>query len=457
MNRRILLFGCVVWAALLSPGCSRPTPKPTVGEWRQFRGPGGLGISVETDLPVRWGPDSANIRWRAPVPGSGNSSPIVSRGRLFLTTVYGNPEDNWGQAERRREPKRVVLAYDLATGKRLWETVVFEGRAGKKHWDNTHATPTPVTDGRHVFVSFDAHLAALDFDGNIVWHRDVDPYYYEESHYGVASSPVVADGRLILLQDREKGDSGDPGWIAAFDKSNGEEAWRDEWMHTCCSYSTPLVVERGGRLEVWNQTALEVVAYDARSGKKLWRAEHPSTQTVPSLVRQGDLFSTPGGMHTQSIEMFDLSERDGQGDPLRIWSSRRGAPEISSPVLYRDKMFTVSRVGVLFVREAQTGEVLSRRRLRYGAYVASLVAGDGKVYVVNGEGLTTVIDAAGETPRVLTHNRLAGGSGASPAIADGSLFLRTKGGLFRIDRRRAVNAAQESEPAAQADSGGKDI
>ena len=443
----------VLGLALLAGACGPPATETTAGEWPQFRGPGGLGISSETDLPVRWGRNSPNLRWRASIPGNGNSSPIVSRGRVFLTTTYGSPSDNWSEAGRRRQPHRVVLAYDLASGEKLWETIIFQGPVGKIHWSNGHATPTPATDGELLFVSFDGRLAALDFEGNIVWDHDVDPDYYEHSHYGASSSPVLADDAVILLQDRELGGSADPGWIAAFAKQTGELIWRDEWTHTCCSYSTPLVVERAGRLEIWNQTALEIQAYDARDGERLWRADISSSQTVPSLVYSGDLLSAPGGMHTQATEMFRLSEEDGTAVPIPLWSSTRGVPEISSPVLYRGRLFSVSKNGVLFVRDALTGEVEERRRLPHGEYRPSIVAGDGKVYVQSEEGLTVVLDAESESPEVLSRNRL-GGSGASLAIADGSLIVRTKSDLVRIDRMASPPAPSGSAAGGEEASAG---
>ncbi len=452
MNLKPLFFHGAFAISLLAAGCARQPEGPPVGEWRQFRGPDGLGISAETNLPVRWGAKSPNIRWRAVVDGSGNSSPIVSGGRIFLTTAYREPGDKWARSRKGQDLQRVVLAYDLASGEKLWETALYQGWRGKLHWTNTHAAPTPVTDGEHVFASFDGHLAALDFDGNVIWQREIDPAYLEHAHYGASSSPVLAGDALILLQDREEGDSPEPGWIAAFDKANGEEIWRDEWTHTCCSYNTPLVVERAGRLEVWNQSALEVNGYDARTGEKLWSGQHPSSQTVPSLVRLGDLFSTPGGMHTKSIEMFRLSQTDASDTPERLWTSRRGVPEISSPVLYRDRIFSVTKTGTLVVRDALTGEIVGKRRLPHGAYRPSLVAGDGKVYASNEEGLTVVIDADGDPPGVLSRNRLPGASGASLAIADGSILLRAHNLLYRIDKESpaAGRGGEDAAPAAAA-------
>ena len=451
MSWRSAVFSGLVAVSLLGAACAPPAEEPAVGEWRQFRGPEGLAVSAEDDLPVFWKEGSPVITWKADVPGAGNSSPVVSRGRVFLTTAYGEADDDWVAAARQRKPRRLVLAYDLETGELLWQTVIFQGPVGKRHWSNTQAAPTPVTDGRHVFVSFDAHLAALDFDGNVVWHREVDPRYYEDAHYGVSSSPVLAGDLVILLQDKEEGDDDFPGWIAAFDKKTGEEIWRDEWTHTCCSYNTPLVVERDGRLEVWSQTAFEVNGYDALTGEKIWQGKHKTMQTVPSMVRQGDLFATPGGIHYRSLEVFHLCPAGEDVSPINLWGVKKGSSEMASPVIYGDgRLWSVSKGGALYVHDLLTGtEIWKKRMPSGGEYRSSLVAGDGKVYVTNGAGITTVLDAEAETPTILSRNVLADGSSASPAIAAGSIFIRSRSSLYRIGGRGAAAPA-----AAPADASG---
>jgi outer membrane protein assembly factor BamB len=452
MNWRGLAICALIPVALFWAGCAKPTEDVTVGEWRQFRGPEGLGISAEENLPVHWQESSPHIRWQADVPGRGNSSPVVSRGRVFLTAVAEGVGDDQSPADEPIWPRRIVLAYDLESGEQLWETTLFDGPTGKIHWSNTHAAPTPVTDGRHVFVSFDAHLAALDFDGNVVWHHEVDRDYFEDPRYGASSSPVLADDAVILLQDKEEGESEYPGWIAAFDKRTGKQIWRDEWSHTCCSYNTPLVVERDGRLEVWNQTAMEVIGYDAHTGERLWRGVHGTMQTVPSMVRQDDIFLTPGGIHHRSLVMFHLCQTGDDIEPIPIWSGITGSPEIASPVLYRDRLFSVSSGGALYVFDARTGKEVWKKRLPSGMYRSSLVAGDGKVYVANSTGVTTVIDATSERPRILSRNSLPSGSTASPAIVDGTILLRGQGQLFRIGQGQSADSAVEPEAELQAEA-----
>lgn len=142
-------------AALVLTACQRTPAEDAVGEWRQWRGLFGLGVSNETGLPVSWSPEGENVRWKTPLPESGNSSPIVTGGRVFLTAVYGQPEDDHHAAASRKELQRVVISLDLESGEILWQTTVFEGPTGKVHYQNTRAAPTPVSDGKLVYVYFD--------------------------------------------------------------------------------------------------------------------------------------------------------------------------------------------------------------------------------------------------------------------------------------------------------------
>ncbi len=391
---------------------------PDPGEWRQWRGPGGLGLSAAHDLPTHWSPDSPNIAWRTEVPGLGNASPVVSDGRVFLLSEV--------RVQPRKPPTttRLVVALALADGEPLWQTEVFTARAGPRHWMNRGASPTPVTDGETLYAYFGPVLAALDFDGNILWQREVALDSIPGASYGAASSPVLTRKAVIVQQDRE-GEWEGPGWIGAFDRRTGEPLWRDEWEHTCCSYSTPLLIERPGGTELLRYDSGEVVAYDPDSGERLWTHAHPSTQTVPSLVAAGDLLVLPGSMHSRRLIVLRLAG-SGSGTAVEVVSEhQRGVPEIASPVLVDGLLFTVNRGGIASCYDAATGERLWQQRLKSGDYMASLVAAGGKVYATSKAGVTTVVAAEREF-RLIAENEIGGEVLASPAIADGCLLLRTR-------------------------------
>ncbi len=435
---RILVLSSMV---LAGAACKPRLTEDSPGEWRRWRGPNGQGVSQETGLPEAWSEDSANIRWKTRIPGAGNSSPIASHGAVFLTTTYGTPEDDWEQTWQRDELHRVVLKLDLKTGELLWQTPIFFGVKGKVHYTNTRATPTPVTDGQSVFVTFDGILAAVGFDGQILWKQDVDPDYYLHSHYGVSSSPIVTGDAVILMQDQEEGDSPDKGWIAAFDKATGEQLWRDEWDHTCCSYTTPILLDRGeGNVELVSSSAGEAVGYDPHTGKRLWTAMHRSSQPVPSLVTQGDLLCAPGAMHKTALYMFRLAGRGEGTEAELLWETKRGVPKIPTPLFYQGRLFVLSDQRVLSAYEPETGDLLWRGRVSPGDYWPSLVAGDGKLYAINQYGVVSVVDAGSDKFELLAANALGeGNKGATPAIAGGCLLVRTQEHLFCIEAAAPEN------------------
>ena len=397
-------------------------------DWPQFRGPDGLGVSAARDLPTRWAPESANIGWRTAIPGLGHSSPVVAGGRVFVSTAV----------IKRRNPRtseRFVLGLDLATGELLWQTKIFEGLTGPRHWMNQGVSPTPVTDGDTVFAYFGSILVALDRDGNILWQREVQPDPVPGATYGPGSSLILTDQGVVVMRDRE-GKWEVPGWIGSFDRGSGEPLWRDQWEHTCCSYSTPVLLPRPGGVELVRYDGKEVVAYDPDSGERLWSAEHPSTQTVPSLSWKGDLLVLPGSMHTRKLIFMRL---DGSGPETRtevLAEHRQGVPELASPVLVNGLLFTVTRRGVLSCYDAETGERLWQERLK-GEYVSSLVAGDGKVYATSKAGLTYVVVAERDF-RVLAENEIGGTVLATAAIAGGCLLLRTSGDLVCVRQEQAA-------------------
>ncbi len=430
---------------IVASGCAAPEPEladDAPGEWRRWRGPQGRGISQETGLPVSWTDEGESFRWRTWVPGAGNSSPVVSKGRVFLTTVYGEAEDDWNITWQRDELHRVVVAIDLASGELLWQTSVLQGIKGKVHHTNTRAAPSPVTDGKSVFVSFDGILAAVDFDGNLLWKQDVDPDYYAHAHYGVSTSPVVGKDKVFLMQDREEGDVPDKGWIAAFDKATGEEIWRDEWDYTCCSYTTPFLLEReDGTVELLRSSTNEVVAHDPETGTRLWTAEQQNTQPVPSLIIEGDLLCAPGAVHDRTLRVFRLAGSGTETVAEQLWATGTSVPKIPTPIFYRDRLFVLTDQRLLVAYEPETGDVIWQGRVSPGQYRPSLVAGDGKLYAVNQYGIVSVVDAEAPKFRMLSESSVGEGTqGATPAIADGCLLVRTQNHLVCVEDRSAPEA-----------------
>lgn len=395
-----------------------------------------MGLATDGPLPEVWSAASANVRWRTDLPGAGNSSPIVARGRVFLTTSHDAPD-----AEEGTPARRSCLAVDFATGEILWETPVVTTPYEARHRFSTGAGPTPATDGEHVFVYFGSHLAALDLDGRLVWTQEVDPAYAEHSRYAAASSPILVGDTVVVAQDREwaTGDD-DVGWLAAYDKATGRRIWRREWTDTCCAYSTPLWVGMGDEKRLLFAHSGFVAEYDPGSGERLWSQRYKIGQIVSSPVVEGNLLCVAGGAH--NVRRSTCATLEGRGRETRVeflWQSQHGPPQTSSPVLYHGLLFTVTSQGILSCLDARTGKPLWTERLPRAGYHPSLLAGDGKVYVVNTKGVTSVVAAAPEF-RLISTNRLGDGGHASPAVARGSLVLRTRSQLVRIDKKTAAGS-----------------
>lgn len=427
--------GASLWVAalVLLAGCGK---EPV--EWPQFRGPSGLGVSDAGELPTTWSPGSANIRWRATVPGSGNSSPVAAGGRVFVTTVIEQPAAGAGGPANLQ---RAVVAVDLATGKNLWQTGIFTAPRFKEHRFNTNAAPTPVTDGESVYAYFGSHLARLTLDGEVVWAKEIDPGYARFAHWGLGSSPVLAGDSIIVVQDQEEPHDADIGWMAAFDRETGEEIWRQQWDNTCCSYSTPLLWRRpGADEELIFAYSGKIMAHDPRTGERLWEHLYPMWQLVGGLVAEGDVVCALGGAHNQKGNLCLRVTGPGRSAKVeQLWFEPRRAPETSSAVLYRGRIYSLTQNGIMSCYDPATGKLHWVQRLNSGkGYRSALVAGDGKVYAQPTWGATAVIDASSEQFRALAHNELGeGDNNASPAIAGGCLLLRTAESLFCVEKEKA--------------------
>lgn len=423
-NLRVYLVGAAVSASVLALGaCDGDEPPPR--EWSQFRGPAGLGISDERSLPEVWAEDE-NVRWRAAVPGLGSSAPVVSAGQVFVTTATADPE-----AEDHLV--REMISFDLASGLPLWRKALQSTPRERIHRHNSPASATPVADGQHVFAYFGSFLAKVARDGTVVWIREVDDNYRASTRYGLGTSPVLAGGLVILFQDQESSSRfEDVGWLAAYDQETGEERWRQEWENTCCSYTTPLVYDDGELLQVLVPFSGEVASYEVATGERLWSQSYKIHQIVPSLVLEGDILCATGGGHrVNGTACMRLHGKGRQTKPELLWQTPRLASSMPSPVLYQGRLYVLTAKGILVVYEPETGKILWQTRLGKGPVIASLVAGDGKIYATNSRGTVFVV-AAEDEYRLISENVLEGGLRATPAIADGCLLLRTKRSLFCV-------------------------
>lgn len=388
--------------------------------WPRWRGPSGQGLVSGAGYPDRWSA-TQNVRWRTQVPGQGNSSPIAWRDRIYLTTAHDSGA------------RLSLLAFDRATGKLLWEASAAPGDRDRAHPKNGYASATPATDGERIYVSFGSRgLYAFDMDGRQVWRRDIGAI---SNYHGPAGSPLLYRNRIILYQDHDGGgfSRGGGGFIAAFDNRTGRELWRTP-REQSVGWGTPVAVRIAGHDEIIVNGQSRVMAYNPETGAELWRCSGMSHEVIPTpVVGYGMVFCSSGRAGpTLAIRP------GGRGDVTKThlaWNTERGSPFVPSPLLYREQLYTVNDMASIVTSfEAQTGRVLWQGRLGVAqreGFSASPVAVDGKVFFTNDQGETFVLKA-GPAFELLHVNRLDERTLASPALVDGTWYIRTDRHLLAI-------------------------
>jgi outer membrane protein assembly factor BamB len=382
-------------------------------DWPAFRGPTGQGHSSERNLPLEWN-ESRHVIWKAPVDGRGWSSPVVAGGRVWLTSAVTD-----------RGASLRVLGFDVATGRELVNVEAFHMPSARLlNEKNSLASPTPIVDGDRVYVHFGAQgTAALTTTGEVVWKARF-PY---ESQHGNGGSPMLYGDLLILSCD-----GADTAFVVALDKRTGKVRWktqrRQPWDQ---AYSTPLVINVGGRDQILSVGAYRAAAYDPENGRELWRVSYEDGfSNVPRPVFGHGMVYIATGFQ----QPFLLAVRaDGAGDVTRThiaWTLSRGAPLTPSPLLVGDDLYIVNDNGIASALDAKTGAVHWQQRLG-GTFSASPVFADGHIYFTSEDGETTVV-APGRQFQKLTVNRIDEPTLASLAISGGSIFIRGESHLYRI-------------------------
>jgi outer membrane protein assembly factor BamB len=386
--------------------------------WSRWRGPSGQGLVTGTTYPDKWSA-TENVLWKKPVPGNGNSSPIVWGDRIFVTTAQSGGT------------KLSLLAYRRSDGTLLWEAAApaITGRSVESvHQKNGNASATPSTDGERVYVSFgNRGLIAFDFTGKVVWHRDLGA---TSNYWGTAGSPLLYKDRIILYQDQSRGS-----FIAAFDAKTGADLWRTP-RTASVGWGTPAAIHANGRDEIIVNGQYAVVAYDPGNGKELWRASGTTMETVPTPVVGHGLVFNSSGRAGPTLAIRPGGSGDVTATHL-AWSSPRGSPFIPSPILVGDHLYMVNDMqSIVTTFEAATGKTAWQGRLgvaRAEGFSASPVAVDGKIFFTNDEGETFVL-RAGEKFELLHTNSIGERTLAPPALVDGKWYIRTEGHLFAIGK-----------------------
>ncbi len=420
--------------------------------WPSFRGPGASGVADGQNLPLEWNVEkSVHVRWKTAIPGLAHSSPIVWGDRVFLTTAVSSDPNTvfrhglYGDGDPAADVSKHswrVYALDRRSGKILWERVSHEGPPRtKRHPKATFASQTPATDGKRLAVFFGSEgLFCYDLDGKLLWKQDLGvidagAFNVPVFQWGTASSPIIWRDLVIVQCDMHQ-DS----FLAAYDLRDGRQVWKKPREKALPSWGTPSVFEVGGRAELVTNGHEYMRGYDPRTGEELWRLRGDSFIANPTPILAHGLFFLVSG-YRPSKPIFairagargDLSLAAGQESSDHVaWSRKRDGPYIPTPLVYGDYLFANAIQGVLSCFQARTGELVYQQRVGAGgAYSASPVAADGKLYLSSEDGEIHVVKA-GPSYELLATNRMGETLMATPALSGGTMFVRGRHHLFAI-------------------------
>lgn len=421
---------------LLSAGLLAGTPdasKDALAHWPQWRGPSGQGYVHDDRVPLTWS-ETENVLWKTKLPGGkGNSTPVVWGDRAFLTTA--------GE----RGATRTVICVRTTDGKILWERVAAKDVAQEKtHVQNGFASPSCVTDGKHVWAFFGTPgLFCYDVDGTLKWHKTFGTFYSAQG-WGTAASPFLYEDTVILNCDNDGGYKAAPQALVAMDKATGEERWQTP-RKGGRGFSTPILMKMaGGRIDLVLNGPIGMWGYDPKTGKERWHCDRidPNEQMrfgEPLPVADGERMYVASGR----AGPFQILKLPGEGDVTKTHVTyagvRKGHRDVSSPIVWQGHVYAADNKGVLSCFELKTGKeiysgVIGNRRNRSHA---SPIAIQGKLVFLLDDGMTVVLQP-GPKLEVVGRNKLPGEDldfGASPAVAEGKLLLRSQSELWCIGKK----------------------
>lgn len=397
--------------------------------WPQWRGPDLNGTSAEKNLPLRWNTEE-NVTWKLALPGWSGSTPIIWGDSIFLNVADGDDLYLW--------------CVDRTKGAVSWKKRL--GGGNTKMRKQNMSSPSPVTDGKSVYVMTGTGvLKGFDFAGNEQWARDIQKDYGQFGlNWGYASSPLLYEDSLFVpVLHGMKTD--DPSYLLRVDRKTGKTIWKVERPTTAIrespdAYTTPALLRYGKTVEIVITGGDCVTGHDPATGKELWRANglNPENQPFNRIVASPVVYEGIIYAPTRVKPLLAI-KAGGRGDITeshRLWSFQNG-PDVPTPVTDGKYFYSVDDKGVMWCLDAKTGQTIwGPQRIKSGTYSSSPVLADGKIYITDEDGLTTVVKA-GPKFEVLAENNLNDYCLSSPAISDGQLFMRTAQHLYCIGKRSA--------------------
>jgi len=447
----------------IAPTAKEIAPRTKALPWPAFRGANAAGSADGQGAVAEWDVATGrNVRWKTPIPGIAVSSPIAWGDRVFVTTAVGSDADKTFRTGLYGDVAPVedlsthtwrIYALDRRTGAVSWQRdVVTSAPKVKRHPKSSQASSTPATDGKHVVAVFGSIglLACYDVNGKELWQRNIgvidNGWFFDPTfQWGHSSSPIIYQSTVIVQGDQQKGS-----YVAAFDLATGKPAWRTERADEISTWGTPTIVTgpRGDEL-VTNGTKIR--GYDPATGKLLWTLGPNSEITVGTpIAGKGVVYVTGGYPPVRPVYAVkagasgDITLPKGETASQAIaWSNDREGTYIPTPLLYRDILYTLNINGILTAYKAESGERLYRARVGGGgAFAASPIAADGKIYFANEDGDIFVVNAG---PAYVEVGKYPIGEVimATPAISDGLIIVRTLGHVYGIGETSRVPSTRE--------------
>lgn len=420
-------------------------------DWPAFRGLAGKGIAEGFAIRSEWNAEptlenQVGIQWQVSIPGLGHSSPVIFGDQLFLLTAVaksGQAELKVGSggeptaAEDNEEQSWTVLCFDKRSGKKLWERVAYQGTPrATRHAKATHANTSLSVDGKNVVAFLGSEgLYCFDMQGELRWKRDLG--VINISKYGIgwgfASSPAIHHDRIALVCD----DPSDP-YVRVLRLDNGQDLWKQSRKEVCeRSWGTPYIHKGPEGTHVIVNGWPWIVAYDLSNGAEVWRLRGGGDNPVPTPFEAfGNIYITNAhGADSPIFVVRPNARGDLTGDESKagiVWSVRRGGSYMSTPVVYGNYLYLGNSNGTIRCFDAKSGEKIYEERLgKEASIIASLVAGDGKIFCMSENGMSYVIDA-GSTFKIKAINPMGEPCFATPAISEGTLYIRTINRLVAI-------------------------
>lgn len=393
-------------------------------EWFEFRGPTGQGHSTGKALPIEWSP-TEHVIWKTNIPGVGWSSPIVVRNKVYVTTAVSE------ESETSPDQSLRLVCLDLDSGEILWNKEVFhqtKETAQRIHRKNSHASPTPISDGKVIYVHFGTHgTACLSLDGKVLWKTNELKY---QMQHGNGGSPIIVDDKLVIICDGRGSN-----FIVALDRNTGKIVWKTERNVTGrkkFSFATPLLITVNGKKQIVAPGTDVISGHSPEDGKEIWHLDYTGYSVIPRPIYSHGLIFVTTSYDRPSL----LAIRpDGKGDVTDThlaWSNKSQIPHTPSLLVVGDNLYTISDKGIAQCFDAKTGKLIWKERVG-GNFSASPLHANGKIYFQSEEGETTVIEA-GKNYKELGRNHLNEPTLASYAVAGDTLLIRTKTQLYRIGK-----------------------